>query len=302
LNYADYYKDELNNPNTSFFILDSKGDASVGDIDFEKYSWLRSKFNKVNESDLVIFRRPSKASETNSFYFYGAAKIGAISGDDRVTAQLIKPYPFTNHIHMNELENFVWSYKNRTRSDWMYFFNQYGMNQIDQLDFINLNQLAKDDLDDFEPQAATEAHQDIQRGNYAVEDKEGKSKIRVKQSVFSNKVKDQYKVSCAVCGLKTRSFLIGSHIVPWSEDKSIRLDPRNGICLCTFHDKAFDLGYFTLDDDLKIITSKHVFNDHVVENELSKIDGHKINKPTSNQPIIKYLKFHRENIFEKFIN
>lgn len=301
MNYSDYFKDELKNPNTNYFILDSKGDASIGDIDFEKYSWHRSKYNKVNESDLVIFRRPSKASETNKFYFYGAAKVGAISGSDRVTSQLIKPYPFVEHIHMDELEHFVWTFKDRIRNDWMYFFNQYGMNQIDQFDFINLMKLAEGDVDDFEPQAATEAHQDIQRGNYSVDDKEGKSKIRVKQSVFSNKVKDQYKVSCAVCSLKTRSFLIGSHIVPWSKDKSIRLDPSNGICLCTFHDKAFDLGYFTLDDDLKIITSKSVINDHVIENELSKIDGLKLNKPTVNRPGSQYLKFHREEVFEKFI-
>ena len=301
MNYSDFFKDELNNPNTKYFILDSKGDANIGDIDFEKYSWLRSKYNKVNESDLVIFRRPSKASETNKFYLYGAAKIGHISGNDRVTAQLDKPYPFVEHIHMDDLEHFLWTFKTRDRNDWMYFFNQYGMNQIDSLDFINLIKLADGDIDDFEPVAATEAHQNIQLGNYSVDDKEGKTKLRVKQAVFSNKVKDQYKVSCAVCGLKTRSFLIGSHIVPWSENKDIRLDPSNGICLCTFHDKAFDLGYFTLDDNLKIITSKLISNDKIIENELSKIDGLKLNKPTVNTPRSEYLKFHRENIFEKFI-
>ncbi|MES2662904.1 MAG: HNH endonuclease [Pseudomonadota bacterium] len=301
MNYSDFFYDELRNPNTNFFILDSKGDSSIGDIDFEKYSWHRSKYNKVNVSDLAIFRRPSKASETYKFYFYGAAKIGQISGIDGVTALLKKPYPFVEHIHMEDVEHFKWKFKNRNRSDWMYFFNQYGMNQINLLDFHNLMKLADGDVDEIDPEAATEAHQDIQRGNYSVDDKEGKVKIRVKHGVFSSKVKDQYKVSCAICGIKTRSFLIGSHIIPWSADKTIRLDPSNGICLCTFHDKAFDQGYFTLDDDLKIRTSKSEINDEIIKAELSKIDGLKLTKPTINSPQKHYLKFHRDKVFEKFI-
>ena len=158
MNYSDFFKDELQNPHSNYSILDSKGDALIGDVDFEKYSWHRSKYNKVNESDLVIFRRPGKASETNKFYFYGAAKIGAISGNDKVTAQLKKPYPFVEQIHMDELDHFAWRFKTRERNDWMYFFNQYGMNQIDSSDFLNLMKLADGDIDDFEPEAATEAH------------------------------------------------------------------------------------------------------------------------------------------------
>ncbi|HSI43107.1 MAG TPA: HNH endonuclease [Methylotenera sp.] len=301
MNYLEYFKSEISDPNTNYFIFDSKGDAGIGDIDFEKYSWETNMYNKAKSGDLIIFRRPGSASETKKFYFYGAAKLGSIIGSIKVIAILDKPYPFIEHIHMQDLESFAWSFKKKG-VDWQHFFNQYGMNQIHKIDFESLMNMADGDADFIDPEAATEAHQDIQQGNYSVEDRLGTTKIRSKQNAFSNKVKDQYKVSCAVCGIKTRLFLVGSHIVPWALDKSIRLDPKNGICLCAFHDKAFDWGYFTLSDDFKITTSKSVGDDIVITNELSKIDGMRLAKPTVNLPKSEYLKFHREHIFEKFLN
>lgn len=300
MDFTEYFSLELKDQSTNFFILDSKGDASKGDIDFIKYSWETTKYNKVKSSDLVIFRRPGSASETNKFYFYGAAKIGLISGDKIVTANLLKPYPFTEHIHMVDLTNFEWSFKTRGET-WEHFFNQYGMNQIHRSDFERLMEMADGDAESIEPDAATEAHQDIQKGNFTVEDKEGKTKLRVKQNVFSNKVKDQYKVTCAVCGLKTRSLLIGSHIVPWAANKEVRLDPANGVCFCILHDKLFDLGYFTLSDNLKIQISNKLNGDDILYNQLIEINGKQIKSPTVNIPKPEYLEFHRKNVFEKFI-
>ena len=46
---------------------------------------------------------------------------------------------------------------------------------------------------------------------------------------------------------------VGSHIKPWAEDKSNRLNPHNGICLNSIHDRAFDRGLITIDKGYKII-------------------------------------------------
>ncbi len=67
------------------------------------------------------------------------------------------------------------------------------------------------------------------------------------QEKFARVVKKNYGWSCALCGVDERDFLIAGHIVPWSVDVKNRLNPANGICLCVFHDRAFEKGYISLE-------------------------------------------------------
>ncbi len=50
------------------------------------------------------------------------------------------------------------------------------------------------------------------------------------QRAFAKVVKDNYGWECAITGVKTREFLIASHIVPWADDETIDLSshPRTG--------------------------------------------------------------------------
>ena len=252
-------------------------------------------------NNIIIFRRPGKASETNKFYFFGAAKMGKILGIERVTGKLDKCYPFNEFIHQEDLKDFKWTFKERGQS-WEHFFNQYGMNKINKTDFVELMKISESDIEidfDKEPDAETEATKDMQTGNYEVDDKEGKIKVRAKQQVFSNKVKTNYNNKCAICSIKTREFLIGSHIIPWSKRKDIRIKPSNGICLCTFHDKTFDLGYISLTDDLKVIITQTKIDDEQLSFELNKINGIKIFKPKVHAPEKEFIEYHREKIFRK---
>jgi len=96
-----------------------------------------------------------------------------------------------------------------------------------------------------------------------VDIKEGKEKerlvkVRVNQSFFRSMILASYNLSCCITGITNTSLLVGSHIVPWAEDKENRLNPRNGLCLNTLHDKAFDLHLFTVTPDLKIVLSKRL--------------------------------------------
>jgi putative restriction endonuclease len=87
----------------------------------------------------------------------------------------------------------------------------------------------------------------IAEGKYAVEGTEITTVTRGSaQKAFAGAVKKNYDWTCAVTGIRTRAFLVASHIVPWSEDPSIRLDPSNGICLSTFVDRAFDAGFLEI--------------------------------------------------------
>ena len=90
----------------------------------------------------------------------------------------------------------------------------------------------------------------IDRNSFSVPDSTATVKTRGSaQKAFADKVKSNYGLKCAITGIETRDFLIAAHIVPWSKDQSIRLDPSNGICLSLLVDRAFEKGYLLIDDD-----------------------------------------------------
>ena len=46
--------------------------------------------------------------------------------------------------------------------------------------------------------------------------------------------------------------LVGAHIARWSDAKHLRGETSNGLCLCLFHDRVFELGMFTLTMDFRV--------------------------------------------------
>lgn len=83
-------------------------------------------------------------------------------------------------------------------------------------------------------------------------------KQRIGQSQFSKAVKENYQYKCCFpdCCISDHRFLIGSHIARWVDNPDKRGNTSNGLCLCPIHDKAFENGYFSLDDELCIILSQ----------------------------------------------
>jgi hypothetical protein len=81
---------------------------------------------------------------------------------------------------------------------------------------------------------------------------------RIKQQFFRRAVLSGYRSRCCISGLTEERMLVASHIVPWSEDKANRLNPSNGLCLSSIHDKAFDLGLISLSDNLCVLVSEHL--------------------------------------------
>ncbi|MHB9101377.1 MAG: HNH endonuclease, partial [Sulfuricella sp.] len=83
-----------------------------------------------------------------------------------------------------------------------------------------------------DPSEVEAFREQIEGKSYSVADSSATIKTRGSaQRAFANAVKSNYEYRCAITGIETRDFLVASHIVPWSEDQSIRLDPSNGICL-----------------------------------------------------------------------
>jgi len=132
---------------------------------------------------------------------------------------------------------------------------------------------------------------------------EGKDIVRevktwVNQRVFRDIILKIYEQRCCVTGLDVPEVNRASHIIPWAENESIRLDPRNGLCLSATYDAAFDRHLITLDDDFRIVLSKglneHYSSKSFQEHFLRK-EGEQIELPMAYHPKQAYLESHRAN-------
>jgi hypothetical protein len=83
-------------------------------------------------------------------------------------------------------------------------------------------------------------------------DRQAITKVRVNQHFFRSMILAGYRSQCAVCELPIPELLVASHIVPWSVDPTLRMNPTNGICLCSLHDRAFDTGVLTITPEYTI--------------------------------------------------
>ncbi|MGG0506260.1 HNH endonuclease [Priestia megaterium] len=303
MNTIELFESEFRNPNTNYFILDTKGKpGDHGDVDFISYDWSPSKYNKVKEGDLFLYRRPSKASETRKFYFFGAGKIIRIKkvGEDRVRGIIEKALPFERKLSPEELEHYTWKFKKRGLN-WEHFFNQYGMNLIVKDDFLGILGIAfKHDLKVQDAKLEVSLIQQQQRKNFFVEDHVTEQKRRVGHKVFADQVKLNYGYQCAITGIRLKEFLAASHIVPWSESKKDRLDPQNGICLSTLVDKAFDKGYLTITTEYRILLSPILEKDVILHNLLKPYRNKKIKYPKFAPPKREFLEWHAEHVFKRY--
>ncbi|MDZ7716172.1 MAG: HNH endonuclease [Balneolaceae bacterium] len=124
----------------------------------------------------------------------------------------------------------------------------------------------------------------------------------MKQSFFRNAILSSYKRTCCISGLNYSKFLIASHIVPWSEDKNNRLNPRNGLCLSVLYDKAFDLGFITITPDFEIKVSqilKDKATDPFSRKNLHSIENKEISLPEKFLPAQEFLEYHNKNIYKE---
>jgi len=131
--------------------------------------------------------------------------------------------------------------------------------------------------------------------NYEVPDTHATTKTRGSaQKAFAEAVKRNYEFKCAITGIQTKDFLVAAHIVPWSEDQCIRLDPSNGICLSVLVDRAFENGYLRIEDDLTILVDwDKVGDDLVLQSQFKPYEGRKLRIPLKESPKLEYLKRRR---------
>lgn len=120
-------------------------------------------------------------------------------------------------------------------------------------------------------------------------------KARKGQGLFRQNLLHKYNSTCVITPVSEPTFLVASHIKPWSDSTDEeRIDTENGLLLFTAHDRAFDQGFITLDEQGTVVYSRYLASE--VKNQLSSI-------PLKSVPLTikqrKYLEYHRELIFMK---
>ena len=120
------------------------------------------------------------------------------------------------------------------------------------------------------------------------------SKRRISHSSLRRRVLKNYSKRCALCEVQEVDLLVCSHITPWSIDEKNRLNPMNAICLCVWHDKLFDKGYFSLGEGYRLIVSTQtpIYIEQGLRNLIFQL-------PLTEPPDDGFLQYHEEEILKK---
>ena len=124
--------------------------------------------------------------------------------------------------------------------------------------------------------------------------------MRLVQSFFRRTVLASYGYKCSFCRLNISSLLNASHIIPWNASIPLRADPRNGLCLCVLHDRAFDRGLVAVDSEYCLLISKQLKIDvpaPIHRTAFLDLEGDRIKLPERFLPMPSSLEHHRKTIF-----
>jgi putative restriction endonuclease len=123
-------------------------------------------------------------------------------------------------------------------------------------------------------------------------------RARIGQEIFSRDVRKNYRSRCCFpdCTISDESLLVASHIARWADVPALRGDLGNGLCLCLMHDRAFEMGLFTLSEHgaIKVNQMRASLVRWAAHNLLT-FDGRQVSKAEV-APSAEALKYHWERI------
>ena len=123
-------------------------------------------------------------------------------------------------------------------------------------------------------------------------------KTRINQRFFRKMILASYDGMCCVTGMGVEELLIASHIVPWRTDRENRMNPQNGLCLNALHDRAFDIGLITVNEDFKVQVSDHIrCLPPTVSRLIVEYHNTELKLPRRFIPDQNFLEYHRTQVF-----
>jgi predicted restriction endonuclease len=133
---------------------------------------------------------------------------------------------------------------------------------------------------------------------------EAEATVRVRrgQQFFRQTILNAYGVRCCITDISVPRLLVASHIKPWRDFPSERLNPRNGLCLSNLHDAAFDSGLITLGEQFQLVLSKRLKSylpQPALEQCFAQYEGRAIHLPDKvAEPDPRFLQYHRDHVFQ----
>jgi len=125
----------------------------------------------------------------------------------------------------------------------------------------------------------------------------------VRNAFFRKLVVREYDYRCAFCKLRiirnlNQNIVDGAHIKPFSEFLDSKID--NGLSLCKNHHWAFDLGWFSIDDNYRILVAQGLDDDSPYTRAMKEFDRDLIVLPSNERhfPRLESLQWHREHKFK----
>lgn len=124
----------------------------------------------------------------------------------------------------------------------------------------------------------------------------------IRNAFFRKSIVHVYDYKCAFCRLKvirslTQNIVDGAHIKPFAEFYDSKIE--NGISFCKNHHWAFDRGWFTIDEDYKIIVAEDLQEEFPYGRVMKDFHRESILLPEveAYYPSLDSLNWHRSNIF-----
>jgi hypothetical protein len=119
------------------------------------------------------------------------------------------------------------------------------------------------------------------RRHKAAPNKWGSARIRLGQDRFREVVLENFGHRCAVCGVNMDALLEAAHLRTWSERPNERLDPANGVALCSFHHTAQERHLLKISGRgrIEIAPEVRVNRNAIVQGLLARYTGKSVSRP-----------------------
>lgn len=117
---------------------------------------------------------------------------------------------------------------------------------------------------------------------------------RRKMQALRKAVLNNYREQCAICDVRSPDLLVTSHIDRWADNPDARGDLSNVLCLCVFHDKLFELGFFYISDQLAIVRYRREADGKMIDAVFASTMPFR--SDVNIRPSQRFLRRHRERI------
>lgn len=170
------------------------------------------------------------------------------------------------------------------------FFSSTGVYTLNQVDVHAANEDLPDDVLENAIETGHLTLTDVDTSSNAV----AAVRIRRGMNALRRKTLFNYHSRCAVCDTNDERLLIASHIARWADRPEARGLLSNVICFCTLHDKLFEIGYFSLNENLRLIwrNTQHLQAIHIWRQQCT----FEFNLPKLKPPDVLFISEHRTRV------